>query len=105
MVAPAAPAVNHLLFADDSLLFLKASLEGARETKEVLEKYCNASGQHIYLDKSSILFSKGCPTSLRKVIKEEIEVQTLACRLMWAGRRELLSSICGIESGRRCWDG
>jgi hypothetical protein len=43
-VAPTAPAVNHLLFADDSLLFFKASTEGARELKEVLQKYCNASG-------------------------------------------------------------
>jgi hypothetical protein len=43
-VAPTAPAMNHLLFADDSLLFFKASTEGARELKEVLQKYCNASG-------------------------------------------------------------
>jgi hypothetical protein len=38
MVAPTAPAVNHLLFADDSLLFFKANAEGAREVKEVLTK-------------------------------------------------------------------
>jgi hypothetical protein len=52
-VAPIAPAMNHLLFADDSLLFVKANDEGAREVMELLDKYCNASGQRENLDKSS----------------------------------------------------
>jgi hypothetical protein len=67
-VAPTAPAVNHLLFADDSLLFFKASDEGVAEIKDVLDKYCNASGQRINMDKSSIYFSKGCPEDLRQGI-------------------------------------
>jgi hypothetical protein len=37
------PAVNHLLFADDSLLFFQASNEGALVLKDVLDKYANAS--------------------------------------------------------------
>jgi hypothetical protein len=60
-VAATALAVNHLLFVDDSLLFLKASEEGAQEINNLLLKYCNASGQCVNLDKSSVLFSKGCP--------------------------------------------
>ena len=40
-VAPTAPAVNHLLFADDSLLFVKANVEGATEVNALLDKYCN----------------------------------------------------------------
>jgi hypothetical protein len=60
-VATTAPAVNHLLFADDSLLFFQASKEGALELREVLDTYCSASGQRINMDKSSIFFSKGCP--------------------------------------------
>jgi hypothetical protein len=59
-VASTAPAVNHLLFADDSLLFFQASAEGALEMKDVLQKYCSASGQRINMDKSSVFFSKGC---------------------------------------------
>jgi hypothetical protein len=55
-VAPSAPAVNHLLFADDSLLFVKASDEGAMQVNTILEKYCNASGQRVNLNKSSIFF-------------------------------------------------
>jgi hypothetical protein len=53
-VASTTPTLNHLLFSDDSLLFVKASDEGAMEVNEILEKYCNASGQCINLDKSSV---------------------------------------------------
>jgi hypothetical protein len=50
-VAPTTPIVNHLLFSDDSLLFIKASVEGATEVNEVMENYCNALGQRINLNK------------------------------------------------------
>jgi hypothetical protein len=46
-VAPLAPPVNHLLFADDSLLFFKGSREGAEALSSLLEVYCQASGQRI----------------------------------------------------------
>jgi hypothetical protein len=74
-VAATAPGVNHLLFADDSLLFFKASTKGARELKYVLVKYCNASGYGINTDKSSIFFSKRCPKIIKEGIKNELEVQ------------------------------
>jgi hypothetical protein len=74
-VASTAPAVNHLLFADDSLLFVKASVEGAREVAEVLDAYCQASGQRINLDKSSVFLSKGCPGVTRTAMKNTLNVQ------------------------------
>jgi hypothetical protein len=60
-VAPIAPAVNHLLFAGDSLLFVNATDEGAREVNSLLDKYCKASSQRINFDKSLVFFSRGCP--------------------------------------------
>jgi hypothetical protein len=60
-VAVSVPLVNHLLFADDSLLFLKGNREGAVELSTLLTNYCQASGQHINKEKSSIFFTKGCP--------------------------------------------
>src|ERR1041385_2069388 len=60
-VAPSAPPINHLLFADDSLLFFKATSEGAHEVSNLLEIYCKASGQHVNPAKSTIFFSKGTP--------------------------------------------
>jgi hypothetical protein len=73
-VAPLAPPVNHLLFADDSLLFIKANSGGALEISEILEVYCLASGQRINKDKSSVHFSKGCPNLVRAEIKNILQV-------------------------------
>jgi hypothetical protein len=73
-VASSAPSVNHLLFADDSLLFFKANGEGANEISESLDLYCKASGQRINLDKSSIFFSKGCPNLVRQEVKGILNV-------------------------------
>ena len=73
-MAPTAPAVNHLLFADDSLLFVKANASGATDVRDLLHKYCEASGQRINLDKSSIFFSKGSPEAIRQSVKEILQV-------------------------------
>ena len=52
-----APQVNHLFFADDSLILMKARCSGAQALKQIMCKYELASGQVINKDKSSILFS------------------------------------------------
>jgi hypothetical protein len=75
-VAPTTPAVNHLFFADDSLLFVKVTVEGAMEVNDLLEKYCNASGHRINLDKSSVYFRKGCPVERRNLVKAALNVFT-----------------------------
>jgi hypothetical protein len=58
-VAPSAPMVSHLLFAYDSLLFFTANWKNALVIKEVLQTYCQASGQQINMEKSSIHFANG----------------------------------------------
>ena len=73
-VAPSAPSVNHLLFVDDSLLFCKASVDGAEEVSHLLDTYCRASGQCINRDKSSIFFSKGAPDAVMGEIKGLLNV-------------------------------
>nr|XP_020198524.1 uncharacterized protein LOC109784346 [Aegilops tauschii subsp. strangulata] len=73
-VAPSAPPVNHLLFADDSLLFFKISGGGATEVSNLLETYCQASGQRINAAKSTIFFSKRCPSNLKEEIKGILNV-------------------------------
>ncbi|XP_050258802.1 uncharacterized protein LOC126703770 [Quercus robur] len=62
------PRVTHLLFANVSILFCKASVGESRELKFLLQKYEDALGQKINTDKSSIFFSPN--TALE--VKEEI---------------------------------
>ncbi|XP_071683223.1 uncharacterized protein [Lolium perenne] len=44
------------------------------QVNTILEKYCNASGQRVNLDKSSIFFSKGCTEARRQSVKNILNV-------------------------------
>ncbi|KAK8703112.1 hypothetical protein V6N13_021441 [Hibiscus sabdariffa] len=58
-------AINHLFFADDSILFGEASEEGVGNIKQLIAEYTNCSGQQVNFDKSLIYFSSNVPNSLR----------------------------------------
>jgi hypothetical protein len=63
--------INHLLFADDSLLFGKANLEEWRHIKEILDVYERASRQKVNMEKTSIFFSKNTTEEKRVSILQE----------------------------------
>ena len=50
-------SVSHLLFADDSLIFTKATVVDCKHLKTISDRYTTASGQFFNLDKSSMFFS------------------------------------------------
>ncbi|XP_057422210.1 uncharacterized protein LOC130716023 [Lotus japonicus] len=57
-IARGAPIISHLLFADDSILFARASLEEAECVQNILATYERASGQMINFDKSMLSVSR-----------------------------------------------
>jgi len=61
-LAPRAERIPCLFFADDSLLFCKATAQTAYHLKSILETFCHQSGQLINLHKSVIVFSKNTPS-------------------------------------------
>ena len=49
--------MTHLFFADDNILFCKATPIECQVLKSILRRYEEASGQKINIDKSSVFFS------------------------------------------------
>ena len=62
--------VFNLFFADDSLLFCRASNNEAEEIADILHVYAKASGQSINLEKSSMLFITNTPCEKKKKLKK-----------------------------------
>jgi hypothetical protein len=66
--------VSHLLFADDTLLFFKATNQEAMQVRDVLDSYAKATGQLINNAKCSTMFSKGCQESVQEEIRSILHV-------------------------------
>ena len=56
------PTISHLMYADDIILFSKATVRDAYCLINVLEKYCSWSRQSINMNKSGVFFLKTHPT-------------------------------------------
>ena len=77
-VCRAAPTVTHLFFADDSIIFSKATTEDCETILESLHLYECASGQKVNFEKSSCLFSSVVSRTVRTQILEATCIQTVA---------------------------
>ena len=61
----------------------------------MLDTYCQASGQQINMDKSSIHFAKGCGQSLREEIKNILDVHNEALKEKYLGMLSDVGSAIG----------
>ncbi|XP_010690686.1 uncharacterized protein LOC104904188 [Beta vulgaris subsp. vulgaris] len=65
-VSRSGPRISHLFFADDSLLFTRASIQECTVIVDILNKYELASGQKINYEKSEVSFSRGVSIKQRE---------------------------------------
>lgn len=84
-ICEGAPSITHLLFADDSLLLLKANDENATQLRHVLQIYEMCSGQKINKDKSSIVFSKNTRQDVRDRFMQILDLTQEAASAKYLG--------------------
>jgi hypothetical protein len=77
-VCRSAPAVSHMLFADDSLILMRADLANASALRQVPNSYCAALGQLVSEAKSSIFSSPCTSVEIREEICLELNILTEA---------------------------
>jgi hypothetical protein len=68
------PKITHLFFADDSLLFCRATPQDVEKIQDLLGAYERASGQQVNSDKTTIFFSKGTPQASQAAIQTSLQV-------------------------------
>jgi hypothetical protein len=68
------PWISHLLFADDSLIFINANGASAARLNEILDIYHLASGQKVNKEKSAIFFSPCTSDTHREVVKQHLNI-------------------------------
>jgi hypothetical protein len=77
--------INHLLFADDSILFGRATLDEWRQMKNILDEYERFSGQKVNLEKTSVFFSKNTKEEERLSIMQETGLNSTQCYESYLG--------------------
>ncbi|KAF7835213.1 putative ribonuclease H protein At1g65750 family [Senna tora] len=66
------PMINHLMYADDTILFFKADIENCEAINNALMTYSGLSGQCLYKDKPLIVFSQNMPKLVKKHISTSL---------------------------------
>lgn len=70
--------ISHLLFADDSLIFTRASVEDCKNLKAIFDCYALASGQIFNYEKSSMFFSGKISNEQVAVIKNLFQLKVVS---------------------------
>ena len=77
VVCRQAPLVSHLHFADDCIVFGKASKEEGFRLLKILEVYEKESGQKLNREKTSFYFSKNTSVEVKEEVKDMFEAQVI----------------------------
>ena len=80
-----APQISHLLFADDSLILMSADGTNADCLRNILDAYCESSGQLVSDAKSSIYFSPNLAVEEKVAICQNLRIFTEAMNDRYLG--------------------
>jgi hypothetical protein len=100
------PWISHLLFGDDSLIFINANGASALRLNEILQIYNEASGQKVNKDKSALYFSPCTPDTHREAVKQSLNIQIEAFSEKYLGLSTAVGRLTGeafeyiVESAR-----
>lgn len=84
-MASHAPAVSHILFADDCIIFSGASKLGVDVVKDVLKVYEGASSQKVTYDTTDVCFSAGVLVERRRRLANRLNVRLVECHEKYLG--------------------
>jgi len=103
-VCRGAPLVSHLLFADNRIVFGKASKEKGLRLLKILEVYERESGQKLNREKPSLFLSKNTMAKFKEEVKDMFRAQIihqheryLGLPRWWGRERRKLSTASWIR--------
>ena len=86
-----APAITHVMYADDIVLFSKATKRNASTSVECIDIYCKWSGQCLNRAKYGVFFSKRTPYQSQRAIKHILKMKKLKQDAIYSGAPLFLS--------------
>ena len=89
-VSRGGPRLSHLFFADDSLIFCKASMDECNSLQRILQVYEQASGQQLNCAKTSLFFSSNTPGDVQQEIKNIFGAQVIRQHKKYLGLPSLV---------------
>jgi hypothetical protein len=84
-IARNSPSISHLLFADDIMIFSKATKREANSILKCLSTYSVWSGQKLNVSKSSLFLSKNCRSSTISLIKSILNLSVIPAKAKYLG--------------------
>ena len=71
------PKLTHLFFADDCLLFCRATVAECEQIKNILNMYEAASGQMVNKSKTTLFFSRNTDDATKEAIKVSLDLPAI----------------------------